>query len=178
LLEQATIVFNIGAIYSQQALSFDRSSPGGIQSASKSFLRASGTFESMAATMALSLPDNPDIASSSVSFLSSLMLAQAAALSFESAVLKPMAPAVLAVLATGVAETYSQAMLALRSDSVLLKWIAKSDFANDSFLAYQIGYASTFLFRNSSNGSGLGVSKVQLSIGNRKRIRLMGNTDW
>ncbi|KMS65474.1 hypothetical protein BVRB_035630, partial [Beta vulgaris subsp. vulgaris] len=67
------------------------------------------------------------------------MFAQAAALSFDSAVRKSMAPAVLSVLAAGVTDAYAQARTALRSQPDLAKWLSKSDFIDEKFLSYQIG---------------------------------------
>lgn len=138
--ELSAVTFNLAAIQTYQALSYERDSANGVQAAAKCFMKAAGIFQHMATAMSVHVPgyDVVDLSSSSLNYLSTCMLAQAASCSFENAVMKPMAPAVLAVLAMGVSETYASARTILKGDPQLVSWIAKSDFIDERFLTYQL----------------------------------------
>eukprot|EP00475_Leptophrys_vorax_P022148 TRINITY_DN3010_c0_g1_i2.p1 TRINITY_DN3010_c0_g1~~TRINITY_DN3010_c0_g1_i2.p1 ORF type:complete len:669 (-),score=185.93 TRINITY_DN3010_c0_g1_i2:1486-3492(-) len=136
--ERAAVLFNVGCAFSSCATSSDRSSDDGTKKAAQLFLKAAGVFQFM--------NDNPgdfahsgtqDLTTSCFSWLKEFMYAQACAATFESAVLKKMSPATVAMLATGAAEQYERAKALASGNSPLGVWLGKSTYAWANHLQYQ-----------------------------------------
>ena len=104
-LEKAAVLFNLGAVSSQIALSHERSSAEGCRSASHAFIAAAGAFAFLrdnAATKAALGGATVDISVESAGMLERLMLAQAQECVFENSIAKGSTPGVCAKISRQV----------------------------------------------------------------------------
>ncbi|XP_010527752.1 PREDICTED: ALG-2 interacting protein X [Tarenaya hassleriana] len=116
-LEKAAVLFNLGAIYSQIGLSYDRTTIDGRRQASHAFIAAAGTFaflrdnESTKASIGQST--SVDVSVECVGMLERLMLAQAQECVFENTIAKGSTPGVCAKISRQVGLYYEEALAAL-----------------------------------------------------------------
>lgn len=105
-LEKAAVLFNLGAIHSQIALSFDRSSSDGRRQASHSFMASAGAFaflrDNASTKASIGQSSTVDISVECAGMLERLMLAQAQECVFENTIAKGSTPGVCAKIARQV----------------------------------------------------------------------------
>ncbi|KAG9448896.1 hypothetical protein H6P81_008861 [Aristolochia fimbriata] len=116
-LEKAAVLFNLGAIYSQIALSADRTSPNGLKQACNSFQLAAGAFAFLrdheAGKVAVTGQGTADISSECAAMLERLMLAQAQECFFEKVIGDGKPPGLCSKVARQVGLFYEEAHAAL-----------------------------------------------------------------
>ncbi|KAK3003733.1 hypothetical protein RJ639_018146 [Escallonia herrerae] len=116
-LEKAAVVFNLGAVWSQMGLGFDRASVEGRRQAVQAFIAAAGAFaylrdnSSMKASMGSST--TVDVSVECAGMLERLMLAQAQECVFENSIAKGSTPGACAKIARQVGVYYEEALAAL-----------------------------------------------------------------
>lgn len=116
-LEKAAVLFNLGAIHSQIALSFDRSSSDGRRQASHSFMASAGAFaflrDNASTKASIGQSSTVDISVECAGMLERLMLAQAQECVFENTIAKGSTPGVCAKIARQVGLYYEETLAAL-----------------------------------------------------------------
>ncbi|XP_043701088.1 vacuolar-sorting protein BRO1-like isoform X2 [Telopea speciosissima] len=113
-LEKAAVLFNLGAVHSQIALSVDRSTPSSRMQASHSFMASAGAFAFLRdnASMKASIGQSTvDISAECAGMLERLMLAQAQECVFEKVVAEGKSPGLCAKISRQlkVAQFYAEA---------------------------------------------------------------------
>ncbi|KAK9820581.1 hypothetical protein WJX72_011897 [[Myrmecia] bisecta] len=113
--EKAAVLFNVGAVLSQQAIACDRSSDQGIKDAARRFQEAAGVFAYLRDVVSLKVeaPRPVDISPECAGMLEKLCLAQAQECTFEKARMDKKNPALLARLCKQVAVFYDDVLRAL-----------------------------------------------------------------
>ena len=105
-LEKAAVLFNLGAVYSQIGLSYDRNTVDGRRQASHSFIAAAGAFAYLRdnASMKASVGGSAtvDVSVECAGMLEKLMLAQAQECVFENTIAKGSTPGVCAKISRQV----------------------------------------------------------------------------
>ncbi|CAJ1977444.1 unnamed protein product [Sphenostylis stenocarpa] len=116
-LEKASVLFNLGAIYSQIGMSFDRSTVDGRRMASHAFIAAAGSFAFLRdnASMKASVGNSTtvDLSVECAGMLEKLMLAQAQECVFENTIAKGSTPGVCAKISRQVGLYYEEVLAAL-----------------------------------------------------------------
>lgn len=116
-LEKAAVLFNLGAVYSQIGLSFDRTTVEGRRLASHSFIGAAGAFaylrDNAATKASVGSSTTVDISVECAGMLERLMLAQAQECVFENTIAKGSTPGVCAKISRQVGLYYEEALGAL-----------------------------------------------------------------
>ncbi|GAB4828815.1 bck1-like resistance to osmotic shock [Ancistrocladus abbreviatus] len=116
-LEKAAVLFNLGAVYSQIGLSFDRSTVEGRRQALHNFVGAVGAFaylrDNAAVKAAAGGVATVDISVECAGMLERLMLAQAQECVFENTIAKGSTPGVCAKISRQVGVYYEEALAAL-----------------------------------------------------------------
>ncbi|GMH15190.1 hypothetical protein Nepgr_017031 [Nepenthes gracilis] len=116
-LEKAAVLFNLGAVYSQIGLSFDRSTVEGRRQAMHNFVGAAGAFaylrDNVAVKAAAGVAATVDVSVECAGMLERLMLAQAQECVFENTIAKGSTPGVCAKISRQVGIYYEEALAAL-----------------------------------------------------------------
>ncbi|KAK9276718.1 hypothetical protein L1049_006254 [Liquidambar formosana] len=116
-LEKAAVLFNLGAVYSQIGLTYDRSSSEGRRQASHAFIAAAGAFallrDNAATKASMGSSTTVDVSVECAGMLERLMLAQAQECVFENTIAKGSTPGVCAKIARQVGIYYEEALAAL-----------------------------------------------------------------
>ncbi|KAL5553360.1 hypothetical protein UlMin_040761 [Ulmus minor] len=116
-LEKAAILFNLGAVHSQIALSHDRSTVDGRRQASHAFIAAAGAFaflrDNAATKASIGSSTTVDLSVECVGMLERLMLAQAQECVFENSIAKGSTPGVCAKISRQVGLYYEETLAAL-----------------------------------------------------------------
>ncbi|XP_022733925.1 vacuolar-sorting protein BRO1 [Durio zibethinus] len=131
-LEKAAILFNLGAVYSQIGLSYDRATADGRKQASHAFIAAAGAFaflrDNASTKASMGNSTTVDLSVECVGMLERLMLAQAQECVFENTIAKGSTPGVCAKIARQVGLYYEEALAALNAatlkDHFEKAWIA------------------------------------------------------
>jgi programmed cell death 6-interacting protein len=128
LLERLSVLYNIGALYSQLATSQSRTTSESLKRACQYFQHSAGTFNLLLTpSSALRLPPGilvEDFKEATLTCLKFLMLAQAQECFWQKAVLGQMKDGLIARLASQVSEFYEQAITAaMNSTNVPADWI-------------------------------------------------------
>lgn len=115
--EKAAVMFNIGAVLTQQALACDRTQDQGMKDAAKRFQEAAGAFANLrdVASLRVEQPRPVDISPECASMLERLCLAQAQECIFEKARADSKSPAILARLTKQVSAFYDDVLRLLSS---------------------------------------------------------------
>ncbi|KAF1926127.1 BRO1-domain-containing protein [Didymella exigua CBS 183.55] len=124
--ELANIMFNLAAMYSQLAMSSNRSTPDGLKVAANNFCLAAGTISHLRNTVLPELRTEPpeDMDLMTLDCLEKLMLAQGQECFWQKAVKDGLKDATIAKLAARVSDLYNEACEAgIQSDSVSSEWI-------------------------------------------------------
>lgn len=118
-LEKSAVLFNIGAAYSQIALSSDRTSPAGLKQACNAFQSAAGAFamlrEAVAPKLAAFGGGTVDLSVECAGVLERLMLAQAQECFFEKVIADAKPPGICSKVARQVGLFYEEAYAALNA---------------------------------------------------------------
>lgn len=105
-LEKAAVLFNLGAVYSQIGLSYDRSTVDGRRLASHAFIAAAGAFaflrDNAATKASIGSSTTVDFSVECAGMLERLMLAQAQECVFENSIAKGSTPGVCAKISRQV----------------------------------------------------------------------------
>ncbi|KAL5991944.1 hypothetical protein ACLOJK_012856 [Asimina triloba] len=116
-LEKAALLFNLGAVYSQIALSADRTSANGLKQACSSFQSSAGAFaflkDNESAKAAVGGAATVDLSGECAGMLEKLMLAQAQECFFEKVIADGKPPGLCAKVARQVGIYYEEAHAAL-----------------------------------------------------------------
>lgn len=116
-LEKAAVLFNLGAVYSQIGLSYDRSTVEGRRLAVQAFIGAAGAFaylrDNAAAKASMGSSTTVDVSVECAGMLERLMLAQAQECVFENTIAKGSTPGVCAKISRQVGLYYEEAWAAL-----------------------------------------------------------------
>ncbi|KAJ8770052.1 hypothetical protein K2173_010040 [Erythroxylum novogranatense] len=116
-LEKAAILFNLGAVYSQIGLSFDRNTVEGRRQAIHAFIAAAGAFaylrDNAATKASMGTSTTVDLSVECAGMLERLMLAQAQECVFENTIAKGSTPGVCAKISRQVGLYYEEALAAL-----------------------------------------------------------------
>ncbi|XP_071687223.1 vacuolar-sorting protein BRO1-like [Rutidosis leptorrhynchoides] len=116
-LEKATVLFNLGAVYNQIGLGFDRSTVEGRRQAVQSFTAAAGAFaylrDNEAAKASVGNSVTVDVSVECAGMLERLMLAQAQECVFENTIAKGSTPGVCAKISRQAGLYYEEAVSAL-----------------------------------------------------------------
>ncbi|KAF3007875.1 pH-response regulator protein palA/rim20 [Curvularia kusanoi] len=124
--ELANIVFNLAAMYSQLAMSSNRSTPDGLKVAANNFCLAAGTISHLRNTILPELRTEPpeDMDLMTLDCLEKLMLAQGQECFWQKAVKDGLKDATISKLAARVSDLYNEATEAgIQSDAVSSEWI-------------------------------------------------------
>ena len=124
--ELANIVFNLAAMYSQLAMSSNRSTPDGLKVAANNFCLAAGTISHLRNTILPELRTEPpeDMDLMTLDCLEKLMLAQGQECFWQKAVKDGLKDATIAKLAARVSDLYNEATEAgIQSDAISSEWI-------------------------------------------------------
>lgn len=124
--ELANIVFNIAAMYSQLAMSSNRSTPDGLKTAANNFCLAAGTLVHLRDTVLPELRTTPpeDMDTMTLECLEKLMLAQGQECFWQKAVKDGLKDATISKLAARVSDLYNEASEAgIQSDAISSEWI-------------------------------------------------------
>ncbi|KAF1997522.1 BRO1-domain-containing protein [Amniculicola lignicola CBS 123094] len=122
----ANIVFNLAAMYSQLAMSSNRSTPDGLKLAANHFCLAAGVLSHLRDTIVPELRTTPpeDMDTMTLESLEKLMLAQGQECFWQKAVKDGLKDATIAKLAARVSDLYNDAGEAgVQSDSISSEWI-------------------------------------------------------
>ncbi|KAJ6988136.1 hypothetical protein D5086_016533 [Populus alba] len=121
-LEKAAVLFNLGAVYSQMGLSFDRATVEGRRQAIHAFIAAAGSFaflrDNAATKASMGTSTTVDLSIECVGMLERLMLAQAQECVFENTIAKGSTPGVCAKISRQVGLYYEEALAALNVASL------------------------------------------------------------
>lgn len=116
-LEKAAVLFNLGAVYSQLGLTYDRSTSEGRRLASHAFISAAGAFaflrDNAATKASMGSSTTVDVSVECAGMLERLMLAQAQECVFENTIAKGSTPGVCAKISRQVGLYYEEALAAL-----------------------------------------------------------------
>ncbi|KAM3693464.1 hypothetical protein ACB098_08G166700 [Castanea mollissima] len=116
-LEKAAVLFNLGAVYSQIGLTYDRATVDGRRLASHAFIAAAGAFaylrDNAATKAAIGGGATVDVGVECAGMLERLMLAQAQESVFENTIAKGSTPGVCAKISRQVGLYYEEALAAL-----------------------------------------------------------------
>ncbi|CAO2825563.1 unnamed protein product [Amaranthus hypochondriacus] len=116
-LEKAAVLFNLGAVYSQIGLSFDRTSVEGRKQAVHNFVTAAGVFaylrDNVSVKAAAGGSATVDVSVECAGMLERLMLAQAQECVFETSISKGSTPGVCSKISRQVGIYYEEALAAL-----------------------------------------------------------------
>lgn len=116
-LEKAAILFNLGAVYSQIGLAFDRSTVEGRKQAVHNFVTAAGVFaylrDNVAVKAAAGGSATVDVSVECAGMLERLMLGQAQECVFETSIAKGSTPGVCSKISRQVGVYYEEALAAL-----------------------------------------------------------------
>ncbi|XP_074309426.1 vacuolar-sorting protein BRO1 [Silene latifolia] len=116
-LEKAAVLFNLGAVYSQLGLGFDRGTVEGRKSAMHDFSMAAGVFAYLRDNVSVKAAGGGtatvDVSVECVGMLERLMLAQAQECCFEITIAKGSTPGVCAKISRQVGIYYEEALAAL-----------------------------------------------------------------
>ncbi|XP_041010565.1 vacuolar-sorting protein BRO1-like [Juglans microcarpa x Juglans regia] len=116
-LEKAAVLFNLGAVYSQIGLSYDRSTVDGRKLSSHAFMGAAGAFaflrDNASTKASIGSSTTVDISLECAGMLERLMLAQAQECVFENTIAKGSTPGVCAKISRQVGVYYEEALAAL-----------------------------------------------------------------
>lgn len=124
--ELANIMFNLAAMYSQLAMSSNRSTPDGLKVAANNFCLAAGTISHLRNTILPELRTEPpeDMDLMTLDCLEKLMLAQGQECFWQKAVKDGLKDATIAKLAARVSDLYNEGTEAgIQSDAVSSEWI-------------------------------------------------------
>ena len=124
--ELANIMFNLAAMYSQLAMSSNRSTSDGLKVAANNFCLAAGTISHLRNTMLPELRTEPpeDMDLMTLDCLEKLMLAQGQECFWQKAVKDGLKDATISKLAARVSDLYNEATEAgIQSDAVSSEWI-------------------------------------------------------
>ncbi|KAH7125399.1 BRO1-like domain-containing protein [Dendryphion nanum] len=124
--ELANIIYNLAAMYSQLAMSSNRSTPDGLKVAANNFCLAAGVLSHLRDTILPELRTSPpeDMDTMTLESLEKLMLAQGQECFWQKAVKDGMKDATIAKLAARVSDLYNEASEAgIQSDSISSEWI-------------------------------------------------------
>ncbi|KAK8529527.1 hypothetical protein V6N13_102439 [Hibiscus sabdariffa] len=131
-LEKAAILFNLGAVYSQLGLSYDRTTVEGRRLASHAFIAAAGAFaylrDNASTKASMGNSTTVDLSVECAGMLERLMLAQAQECVFENTIAKGSTPGVCSKISRQVGLYYEEALAALSAaplkDHFEKAWIA------------------------------------------------------
>ncbi|KAJ0037824.1 hypothetical protein Pint_22192 [Pistacia integerrima] len=116
-LEKAAVLFNLGAVYSQIGLSFDRTTVEGRRQASHAFIAAAGAFaylrDNASTKASMGSSTTVDVGLECAGMLERLMLAQAQECVFENTIAKGSTPGVCAKISRQAGLYYEEALAAL-----------------------------------------------------------------
>jgi programmed cell death 6-interacting protein len=124
--ELANIIFNLAAMYSQLAMSSNRSTPDGLKVAANNFCMAAGVLAHLRNTVLPELRTEPpeDMDVMTLDSLEKLMLAQGQECFWQKAVKDGLKDATIAKLAARVSDLYNEACEAgIQSDAISSEWI-------------------------------------------------------
>ncbi|KAF2709333.1 BRO1-domain-containing protein [Pleomassaria siparia CBS 279.74] len=124
--ELANIMYNLAAMYSQLAMSSNRSTPDGLKVAANNFCLAAGVLSHLRDTILPELRTSPpeDMDTMTLECLEKLMLAQGQECFWQKAVKDGLKDATIAKLACRVSDLYNEASEAgVQSDSISSEWI-------------------------------------------------------
>jgi len=124
--ELANIIFNLAAMYSQLAMSSNRSTPDGLKVAANNFCMAAGVLAHLRNSVLPELRTEPpeDMDVMTLDSLEKLMLAQGQECFWQKAVKDGLKDATIAKLAARVSDLYNEACEAgIQSDSISSEWI-------------------------------------------------------
>jgi programmed cell death 6-interacting protein len=136
--ELANIMFNLAAMYSQLAMSSNRSTPDGLKVAANNFCMAAGVLAHLRNTVLPELRTEPpeDMDVMTLESLEKLMLAQGQECFWQKAVKDGMKDATIAKLAARVSDLYDEAREAgIQSDSISSEWIHHMNAKHHHFAA-------------------------------------------
>ncbi|KAF2197562.1 BRO1-domain-containing protein [Delitschia confertaspora ATCC 74209] len=122
----ANIIFNLAAMYSQLAMSSNRSTSDGLRVAANNFCLGAGVFSYLRDTILPEIRTEPpeDMDTMTLECLEKLLLAQAQECFWQKAVKDGMKDAIIAKLAARVSDLYNEATGAgIQSDSISSEWI-------------------------------------------------------
>ncbi|ONI31586.1 hypothetical protein PRUPE_1G321000 [Prunus persica] len=115
-LEKAAVLFNLGAVYSQIGLSYDRATVDGRRLASHAFIASAGAFaflrDNAATKASIGSSTTVDLSVECAGMLERLMLAQAQECVFENTIAKGSTPGVCAKISRQVGLYYEEALAA------------------------------------------------------------------
>ncbi|XP_050374142.1 vacuolar-sorting protein BRO1 [Argentina anserina] len=121
-LEKAAVLFNLGAVYSQIGLSYDRATVDGRRQASHAFIAAAGAFaflrDNAATKASIGSSTTVDLSVECAGMLERLMLAQAQESVFENSIAKGSTPGVCAKISRQVGLYYEEALAASNSPTL------------------------------------------------------------
>lgn len=136
-IELSSILFNIGAAYSAMAAAIDRSDSESCKKSANLFLKSAGVFQYLYDNANnFAVPDSIDLSPVTLQWLKEFMFAQAASVTFESAIAKNMSPKSISKLAMGASERFEQAKSVLSSSKGLVAHVSTSISVIDH-LSYQ-----------------------------------------
>lgn len=124
--ELANIIFNLAAMYSQLAMSSNRSTPDGLKTAANNFCLAAGVLSYLRDNIIPDLRTAPpeDMDAMTLESLEKLMLAQGQECFWQKAVKDGLKDATISKLAARVSDLYNEASEAgIQSDSISSEWI-------------------------------------------------------
>ena len=124
--ELANVLFNLAALYSQLALSLNRTTAEGLKAASNYFCHAAGVIEYLNSDIIPEMRTTPpeDMDTMTLESIQQLMLAQAQECSWSMAIKNGYKDALISRLAAKVSDFYDQAAEhGTRSDSISTDWI-------------------------------------------------------
>ncbi|CAK4027010.1 ph-response regulator pala rim20 [Lecanosticta acicola] len=136
--ELANVLFNLAAMYSQVALSSNRSTSDGLKTAANNFCFAAGVFHHIKENVIPDLRSSPpeDMDGPTLEALGHLMLAQAQECFWQKAVKDGMKDATIAKLAAKVSDLYNEANeWSLKTDSIRSEWIHHMNAKHHHFAA-------------------------------------------
>lgn len=136
--ELANIVYNIAAMYSQLAMSSNRSTPDGLRMAANNFCLAAGVLAHLRDVILPDLHTSPpeDMDAMTLECLEKLMLAQGQECFWQKAVKDGLKDATIAKLAARVSDLYNEASEAgIQSDSISSEWIHHTSAKHHHFAA-------------------------------------------
>jgi programmed cell death 6-interacting protein len=136
--ELANIMFNLAAMYSQLAMSSNRSTPDGLKVAANNFCMAAGVLAHLRNTVLPELRTEPpeDMDVMTLESLEKLVLAQGQECFWQKAVKDGLKDATIAKLAARVSDLYDEAREAgIQSDSISSEWIHHMNAKHHHFAA-------------------------------------------
>ncbi|KAL5120499.1 pH-response regulator protein palA/rim20 [Pleosporales sp. CAS-2024a] len=136
--ELANITFNLAAMYSQLAMSSNRSTPDGLKLAANNFCMAAGVLSHLCNAILPELRTEPpeDMDVRTLESLEKLMLAQGQECFWQKAVKDGLKDATIAKLAARVSDLYDEAREAgIQSDSISSEWIHHMNAKHHHFAA-------------------------------------------